>query len=156
MTDHRTMNAVDVATYVETLIPPIADVVIIDSARAPDDLAPYATLPAIYIHIIIQGFRAEVLSRRNDQMKAIVAKSELKPKAEMTDKEAEALSVHLATEARNRAFTELEGACALWKAAAIMAMANMPKETVLSALDGIHAMTRADVAQAVGMGATKQ
>ncbi|CCW15781.1 hypothetical protein EBBID32_1090 [Sphingobium indicum BiD32] len=150
------MNAFDVAAYVETLLPPIADIMQTDSARAPDDLAPYVTLPVIYVHIIIQGFRSEVLRRQHDQMKATIAKGELKPKAEMTEDETEAVAVHLATEANDRTFAPIEGACALWKAAAIMAVAHMPKETVLSALDGIHAMTRADVVQAVGIGATKQ
>lgn len=159
MTDHQTIKPADVATYVETLLPPIADMMQIDSARAPDDLAPYVTLPAIYIHIIIQGFHGEVLSRRKERMEAIIAKGELKPKAEMTDDETEAVAVYLATEAKDRTFTPMEGAYALWKAAAILAVSQMQTmlpADLLTALDGIHSITRADIAKAIGMGATQQ
>lgn len=155
MTDQRTMKAVDVADYVASLLPPIADIMRVDDAKAPDDLSPFVTLPAIYIHIIIQGYRAEVLSRKNEAMAAIIAKGELKPKAEMTDDETDALSIWLATEAAGRSFAAIEGAAALWKAAAITMVANMSGDT-MSAFDGMCAIIRADIAQAIGEGATQQ
>ncbi|MFX4083689.1 hypothetical protein ACKU27_01150 [Sphingobium yanoikuyae] len=149
------MNAVDVADYVASLLPPIADIMRVDEAKADDDLSPFVTLPAIYIHIIIQGYRAEVLSRKNEAMAAIIAKGELKPKEEMTDDETDALSIWLATEAADRSFAAIEGAAALWKAAAITMVANMSGDT-MSAFDGMCAIIRADIAQAIGVGATQQ
>ena len=156
MTDKPVMKPIDVAAYVETLLPPISEVMQVESGRADDDLSPYVPLPAIYVHIIIQGLRTEILSQQRAEMEAKIAKAEMKPKSEMADDEAEALSVHLATEATSRSFSPIEGATSLWKAAAIIAVAHMPLDNALSALDGIHAMTRAGVAQAIGTGATKQ
>ncbi|MAN12141.1 MAG: hypothetical protein CMN63_06975 [Sphingobium sp.] len=156
MSDQPVMKPIDVAAYVETLLPPISEVMQIDSNKAVDDLSPFVPLPAIYVHIIIQGLRAELLGQQHAAMEAAIAKAEMKPKVEMTADKAEALSILLATEATSRSFNPIEGATALWKAAAVVAVAHMPPSNALSALDDVHAMVRADVAQAIGAGVTKQ
>lgn len=155
MTDKPVMKPIDVATYVETLLPPISELMKVDGTKADDDLSPYVSLPAIYVHIIIQGLRTEILRQQSAEMEAKIAKGELKPKAEMTDEETDALSIWLATEAAGRSFAAIEGAAALWKAAAITMVANMSGDT-MSAFDGMCAIIRADIAQAIGEGATQQ
>ena len=140
-----------VAEHIEGLLPPLQTVAEIED---PGDLGPSVSVPAIYLHIILQAYRGERLGRHIEKMEATIARA--KPVTDLTDDEYDALSVYLATEADARCARPIEAATALWKAAATIAVCHMPKETILTALDGIHAMTRADVAQAVGMGATKQ
>lgn len=159
MTASTTLQAIAVARHVETLLPPLDHMLgHLEAAEhgLTEGLGPTVTIPAVYLHIIIPAFEAEVLARGRKEMQAVIEEAERKPRASMNDEQITALAAHLATEAHQRSFEPIEAAMSLWKAAATIAVAHMPADTALSALDGIHAMTRADVAQAIGMGATKQ
>ncbi|PZU56384.1 MAG: hypothetical protein DI547_16685 [Sphingobium sp.] len=147
------LSAVAVARHVKTLLPPLKD---IDAIWAVTEmgqgLGPEMTVPAVYLHIIISAFEAEVLAHQRKAMEDVL----LKPQTSMDDEQITELAIHLANEAHNRSFEAREAAMALWKGAASIAIANMPHATVLAALDGIHAITRADVADVIGAGATRQ
>ncbi|NML88722.1 hypothetical protein HHL26_06530 [Sphingobium sp. TB-6] len=158
MTENATLTAVAVARHVETLLPPLPEFLSApDAASLPGaGLGPSVTVPAIYLHIIIKAFEGETLERQRKEMEDKIDSAALKPKSELDDDQITALAVHLAADAHRRSFEPQEAAMSLWKAAATIAVAHMPADTALNALDGIHAMTRADVAQAIGMGATKQ
>lgn len=149
------LDARAVARHVETLLPPIQTV---DAAllTAGANLGPEVTVPAVYLHIIIAAFEAEALATERKGMEATIAAVGRKPKSAMDDEQISAGAVHLATEADAITSDPTEAAMCLWKAAATIAVVHFPPENALSALDGIHAMTRADVAQAIGMGVTKQ
>lgn len=155
MTHAAILNARAVARHVETLLPPLPAV---DAAPLPTDgdLGPNVTVPAVYLHIIIAAFESGTLEAQRKEMEAVIATAQRKPKSEMDEDQITAGAVYLATEADAITFDPTEAAMCLWKAAATIAVARFPPENALSALDGIHAMTRADVAQAIGMGATKQ
>ncbi|MEE4452894.1 hypothetical protein [Novosphingobium resinovorum] len=151
-------SALAVAKHIETLLPSVAEL----TAALPSaegrlgDLGPTVTLPAVYVRIVTEALHAEVLSRENAAARARIARAEQKPDASLGEEEFDALAVHLANEAVALSFLPLEGASALWKAAAMVAMVHTPSGVALHALDEMHAVTRADVAQALGMGATKQ
>ena len=159
MSNNATLTAVAVAKHVESLLPPLDHMLgHLEAAEhgLTEGLGPTVTIPAVYLHIIIAAFEGETLERQRTVMEARIAKAEMKPKAEMDDDQITELSVYLATEAHQRSFDAMQAVMSLWKAAATVAVAHLPAATALSALDGIHAMTRADVAQAIGMGVTKQ
>lgn len=157
MTHPAILDARAVARHVETLLPPITTVdAALLSAEVDGGLGPDVTIPAIYLHIIIAAYEAEALAAERKGMEATIAAAGRKPKSAMDDEQISAGAVHLATEADAITSDPTEAAMCLWKAAATIAVAHFPPENALSALDGIHAMTRADVAQAIGMGVTKQ
>lgn len=159
MTISATLTAMAVVKHVETLLPPLDHMLgHLEAAEhgLTEGLGPTVTIPAVYLRIIIAAFEGETLERQRKEMQAVVDEAERKPRASMDDEQMTTLAALLATEAHRRSFEPIEAAMSLWKAAATIAVAHMPADTALSALDGIHAMTRADVAQAIGMGATKQ
>lgn len=149
-----------VASHLEALLPPLGDLVE-EMARAeassqPGGLGPVVTVPAVYVRIVTTAYRAELLARQSEAMQAKIEKAEQKPGALLNDEAFNALAVRLANEAVGLSFVPLEGASALWKAAAMVAMVHTPSGVALQALDQMHAVTRADVARALGEGATKQ
>jgi len=151
-------KALAVFTHVEGLLPPLpelADALEVQCEKA-GDLGPQINLPAVYVSIMIQAFRLERLTRQHDQMQNVINRAARKPSAPLVDDQAMALAVHLANEAMAMSFEPLEAAGALWHAAATIAVAHLPSENALSALDGMHAIVRADVAEAIGKGATRQ
>jgi len=162
MSDNPILTAVAIARHVESLLPPIDHMLgHLEAAEhgLTEGLGPAVTIPAIYLHIIIQAWEAETLERQRKEMQDVIDNASRKPAAPMSDDDFTALSIHLAKEARAMSHDPMEGASSLWKAAAIIAvtqMQAMQPDDLLNALDGIHAMTRADVAQAIGKGATKQ
>lgn len=150
--------ALAIAKHIEALLPPvdeIADALAIANGEV-GELGPTVTLPAVYVRILATAYRAELLEREHQAMRAKIARAEEKPGIALDDDQFNALSVRLANEALALSFLPLEGASALWKAAATIAMAHVPTGAVLGALDHMHAMARADVAAAIGLGATKQ
>lgn len=142
-------DALTVARHVESQLPPMQE---IDAELQAGAMGPTVTVPAIYLRIIIPAFEAEVLARERKEMEAAISK----PRTAMSEEQITELCVFLASEAHARSHDPQEGAIALWKAAATIAVAHLPPSRALSALDGIHAITRADVAQAIGAGVTKQ
>lgn len=150
--------AVAVANHIDALLPPvdeIADALAIAQGMT-GALGPEVTLPAVYVRIVTTAYRAELLARQAEAMQAKIDKAEQKPAGLLNDEDFNALAVRLANDAVGLSFVPLEGASALWKAAAMVAMVHLPSATVISALDHMHALSRADVAQALGKGATKQ
>lgn len=152
--------AVAVATRLETLMPPLGDLVEemsrAEASRQPDDLGPVVTVPAVYVQIVTSAFKAERLERQQAAMIAKIESAARKPKAAMSEDEMTALAIHLAAEARTLSFAPLEGVAALWHAVGIFALASLPADQVLDQMDDMHGMIRDDVAKAIGSGATKQ
>lgn len=151
-------TALAVAAHLESLLPSADDLAAHLSAPIGPgrDMGPTVTLPAVYVRIVTTAFRAAILEQRHAAMRAVIDDDRLKPAAALTDEQFTQLSLHLIKQANAGSHEPIEGAAALWNAASIMALAHMPSEAVLSALDQMHAITRADVAQAIGVGATKQ
>lgn len=146
-----------VAMHVQSMLPPLPSM---DAAlRAAEkwkagDMRPEVTLPAVWVQIIVSAYQAEVLTR---QRKAIEAKLLLKrPIAAMSDDDMDELAVEMANETARRTFQPAEAAGVLYRAATIIAVAHIPPERALKAIDEMAAIARADVAEAIGHGATKQ
>lgn len=162
MTASTTLQAIAVARHVETLLPPLDHMLgHLEAAEhgLTEGLGPTVTIPAVYLRIIIAALEGETLERQRKEMQVVIDRAARKPQAPMSDDDMTALSIHLAAEAEAMSHDPIEGASSLWKAAALIVVAHMQAmrpDDLLNALDGIHAMTRADVAQAVGAGATKQ
>lgn len=150
--------ALAVARHLETLLPSVDELALRLSAPLDEgqDLGPTVTLPAVYIRIVTAAFQAEVLEKARAAMQAVIDEAGGRPAAPLSDEQFNQLSLHLIKEANAGSHESLEGAAALWNAASTMALAHLPTDKVLTALDQMHAITRADVAQAIGVGVTKQ
>ncbi|QUT04820.1 hypothetical protein KFK14_17540 [Sphingobium phenoxybenzoativorans] len=146
-----------VAKHLNTMLAPLPS---LDAAlRAAEewkrgDMGPEITVPQIWIRIVTAAFEAQVLGRRNRELNAKLGLD--RPQAPMDDELMDDVAADLANVAAQRTFQPSEAAGVLYRAATIIAVAHIPPERALKALDEMAAIVRADVALAIGHGATKQ
>lgn len=148
-------GAMAVASHVQSLLPPLPSIeVALRTAEQwkTGDMGPDVILPALWVQIIASAYQAEILTRQREALEAKLSR----PLEPMTDDVMDEVAVDMANLAAKRTFQPSEAAGVLYRAATIIAVAHIPPERALKAIDEMAAIARADVADAIGHGATKQ